>query len=110
MSKACLKGGRQCQKPAVPDVACHVQAKRCRVVMHPSCVGLPGIPEGRWYCPDHADQARQLPPNKAPKGERKPKGDGAKGKAGKKRERSGELHARGEQSHLALALCWLQQR
>ncbi len=75
-----------------------VQAKRCRVVMHPSCMGLPGIPEGRWYCPEHAEEAKQHPPKPPKGGEKKPKGDGAKGsKGGKKRERSvGEQHARGE--------------
>ena len=25
--------------------------------MHPSCAGLPAVPEGDWYCPEHAAAA-----------------------------------------------------
>ena len=72
------------------------QAKKCRVVMHPTCVGLDDIPEGRWFCPEHEHLAGAKRPKKeaSNKGARNGKGEGrgakGEGKARVKHEGGGK--------------------
>ena len=48
--------------------------------MHPTCVGLDGIPDGRWFCPEHEHLAAAKKPRKEAKGPAKAaKGGSAKG-------------------------------
>ena len=35
------------------------QTPRCTVAMHTECAGLAEVPEGDWFCPDHAGKAKK---------------------------------------------------
>jgi hypothetical protein len=92
------------------------QARSCRVVMHPECAGLPGVPEGDWFCPEHAAQAadataKAFSAKAVPKGGKKGAKEGAAG-AKPKDKKTKKLVGNGQEAGprepgKTFAHCWV---